>query len=41
MNYSNKDLKPVSDKVTELAGKILKDKQDYDKWLKNVCKLWV
>jgi len=39
MNYSNKDLKPVSDKVTELAGKILKDKQDYDKWLKNVCKL--
>ncbi len=39
MEYSNKDLKPVSDKVTELAGKILKSKQDYEKWLKNACKL--
>ena len=39
MEYSNKDLKPVSDKVTELAGKILKSKQDYEKWLYKVCKI--
>ena len=39
MEYSNKDLIPTSDKLSYLASKILKDKQDYDKWLKNVCKL--
>ena len=39
MEYSNKDLIPTSDKLSYLAGKILKDKQDYDKWLKNACKL--
>ena len=41
MEYSNKDLIPTSDKLSYLAGKILKDKQDYEKWLKNACKLWV
>jgi len=39
MNYSNKDLKPMSDKLSYLAGKILKSEQDYEKWLYKVCKI--
>ena len=39
MQYSDKDLKPMSDKLSYLAGKILKNKQDYEKWLYKVCKI--
>ena len=39
MQYSNKDLKPVSDKVTELAGKIVEKENNYRKWLYKICKI--
>jgi len=39
MEYSNKDLKPVSNELKTLASKIVKDKQNYKKWLYNAYKI--
>lgn len=39
MEYSNKDLIPMSDKLSYLAGKIVDKKKEYQEWLNKACKL--
>tara|TARA_R100001463_G_scaffold6764_5_gene21947 strand:+ start:3959 stop:4120 length:162 start_codon:yes stop_codon:yes gene_type:complete len=39
MSYSDKDLKPVSKKLTKLAGKIVEQEDNYRKWLYKKCKI--